>query len=171
MSIDVVPAFAENDHYVIPDTRQPSGWTATNPKIHADLAVKAQEAYSGEWKGIVRMMRAWNRQYDKPIKPSFLIEVMALQLLVPPFGGDYRYEMKAFFASLHDRITDKWPDPAGLGPDVSDRMDAEQCRIAKEKLSRAQQQAALAIQLEKQGKQGAALETWRDLFGPLFPLS
>ncbi len=171
MSFDVVPAFAKDDYYEIPDTAQSSGWTATNPKIHADLAIKANEAYSGEWKGVVRMMKAWNRQKDKPIKPSFLIEVMALQLLHPPFGNDYRYEMKAFFASLADRISDRWPDPAGLGPDVSARMDTEQCRAAKDKLQQAEQQAAYAIQLERQGKQGEALRTWRELFGPLFPLT
>lgn len=172
MSIDVVPAFIKGDHYEIPDTARSSGWTETNPKIHADLAVKAHEAYSKEWKGLVRMMKSWNRKSDKPIKPSFLIEVMALQLLHPPFGGDYRYEMKAFFASLADRIYDTWPDPAGLGPDVSDSMDAEKCRIAKEKLQTAERLAANAIQLERLGKQEAALRAWRDdLFGPLFPLS
>lgn len=172
MSVDVVPAFIKGDHYEIPDTARASGWTETNPKIHADLAVKAHEAYSKEWKGLVRMMKAWNRKNDKPIKPSFLIEVMALQLLHPPFGGDYRYEMKAFFASLADRIYDTWPDPAGLGPNVSDSMDTEKCRIAREKLQTAERLAANAIQLEKQGKQEAALRAWRDdLFGPLFPLS
>lgn len=172
MSFDVVPAFIKGDHYEIPDTEQSSGWTETNPKIHADLAVKAHEAYSKEWKGLVRMMKSWNRKNDKPIKPSFLIEVMALELLHPPFGGDYRYEMKAFFASLADRIYDTWPDPAGLGPDVSDSMDTEKCRIAREKLQTAERQAANAIQLERQGKQEAALRVWReDLFGPLFPLS
>lgn len=171
MSFDVVPAFAKDDYYEIPDAGQSSGWTATNPKIHADLAVEANEAFSGEWKGIVRMMKAWNRQNDKPVKPSFLIEIMALELLYPPFGGDYRYEMKAFFASLADRIYDQWPDPAGLGPDVSESMDSERCRAAKEKLQDAEQQAAMAIQLERQGKQGEALRTWRDLFEPLFPLS
>lgn len=171
MSFDVVPAFTIGDHYEIPDTAQPSGWTETNPCVHADLAVKANKDFSGEWKGMVRMMKAWNRLNGKPIKPSFLIEVTALQVLCPPFGGDYRYEMKAFFASLRDRIEETWPDPAGLGPDVSDRMDAEQCRVAKEKLLAAEQQAARAIQFERQGKQGEALHAWRELFGPLFPLS
>jgi hypothetical protein len=171
MSFDVVPAFAKGDHYEIPDTGRASGWTETNPKIHAQLALDAQKAYSDEWKGIVRMMKAWNRQYDKPIKPSFLIEVMALELLYPPFGGDYRREMQAFFASLADRIYDTWPDPAGLGPDVSDSMDSEKCRAAREMLRKAEQQAAHAVQLERQGKNGEALQAWRELFGPLFPLS
>ena len=85
MSFDVVPAFTKGDHYEIPDTAVSSGWTETNPKIHAEKAVKAQEAYAGEWKGLVRMMKAWNRQQGKPVKPSFLLEVMALDMLHPPW--------------------------------------------------------------------------------------
>jgi hypothetical protein len=171
MSFDVVPAFTKNDHYEIPDTAVASGWTETNPRIHAEQAVKAQEAYAGEWKGLVRMMKAWNRQQGKPVKPSFLLEVMALQILHPPFGGDYRREMQAFFASTAARIGETWPDPAGLGPPVSDSMDAPQRAAAREVLLAAEKQAANAIRLEREGKNGEALRAWRALFGPLFPLS
>lgn len=171
MSFDVVPAFAKEDYYEIPDTAQSSGWTSTNPRIHYDKALDAQKAYSGEWKGLVRMMKAWNREQGKPIKPSFLIEVMALEILHPPFGGDYRREMQAFFASLADRIHETWNDPAELGPPVSDSMDAEKCKAAKTALLEAERQAAQAIRLEREGKQGEALRSWRKLFGPLFPLS
>lgn len=171
MSFDVVPAFAKSEHYEIPDSSTQSGWTETNPRVHAELAVEAHAAYDKEWKGLVRMMKSWNRYHDKPIRPSFLIEVMALQVLHAPFGGDYRREMQAFFATLADRIYDRWPDPAGLGPDVSDQMDLVKCQTARAALFEAERQAANAIQLEKQGKQGEALRAWRELFGPLFPLS
>ncbi len=172
MSFDVVPAFAKNSHYEIPDTATSSGWTETDPEVHFDLAVKAQEAYSGEWKGIVRMTKKWNANQGKPVKPSFLIEVMALELLHPPFGGDYRYEIKAFLASLADRLNETWADPAKLGPPVSDGMDQWARDAAKEKLRAGSDAAAKAIQLERQGKNGEALKVWRyEVFGPMFPLS
>jgi hypothetical protein len=171
MSFDVVPAYIKSDYYEIPDTATTSGWTKTNPKIHAEKATAAHAAFSEEWKGMVRMMKKWNSFHDKPIKPSFLIEVMALEVLYPPFQGDYRYEMQAFFVSLANRIHETWPDPAGLGPAVSDRMDTQQQAIAKKALLAAEQQAARAIRLERGGKQGEALQEWRLLFGPLFPLS
>lgn len=171
MSFDVVPAFRKEDHYEIPDTASSSGWIETNPKVHADLAVTAQKAYAGEWKAIVRVTKSWNRYHDKPIKPSFLIEVMALQLLHPPFGGDFRYETKALFASLAKNILRDWPDPAGLGPNVSDRMSKQERELAQKELCSAELQAANAIRLERQGKAGEALRAWRELFGPLFPLS
>lgn len=171
MSFDVVPAFTKGDHYEIADTAQTSGWTETNPKIHENLAIEAQEAYDNEWKGLVRMMKAWNRKHNKPITPSFLIEVMALQILYGGFGGDYRREMQSFFHTLANRIHEDWPDPAGLGPHVSNAMDKEQCDTARDILLQAEKQAAQAIRLETLGKTGEALRVWRELFGPLFPLS
>jgi hypothetical protein len=117
------------------------------------------------------MMKSWNRYHDKPIKPSFLIEVMALETLHPPFGGTYSREMQAFFHTLADRIAEKWPDPAGLGPDVSDNMTQDKCLSAREALLKAEKQSAAALYLERQNNIGAALKTWRELFGPLFPLS
>jgi hypothetical protein len=172
MSFDVVPAFTKGKNYEIPDTATSSGWTETNPKVHYDLAVEAQEKYNGEWKGIVRMTKKWNAFHGKPVKPSFLIEVMALQLLHPPFGGDYRYEIKALLASLADRIHETWADPAKLGPPVSDSMDKAARDAAKLTLLAGSDAASRAIQLERQGKNGEALKAWRnEVFGPLFPLS
>jgi len=171
MSFDVVPAFTKNGHYEIPDTATSSGWTETNPKVHYDKAVEAQKAYSDEWKGLVRMMKKWNSQKGKPIQPSFLIEVMALETLKPSWGGDYRREMQAFFATLADRLHETWADPAGLGPAVSDSMDSAKIQKARAELRVAEMQAAEAIKMERDGKQGEALKGWRALFGPLFPLS
>lgn len=172
MSFDVVPAFNKAGHFEIPDTGTAKGWTETDPEIHFDKAVAAQNAYDGAWKGIVRMTKKWNANHGKPIKPSFLIEVMALELLAPPFGGDYRYEIKSLLASLADRLDETWNDPAELGPPVSDGMDQSARNAAKVKLLEGSNAAARAIQLEKQGKNGDALRVWRnEVFGPMFPLS
>ena len=171
MSFDVVPAFTKDDYYEIPDTTVTTGWTKTDPRVHHDKAVAAHQAFDNEWKGLVRMMKSWNREQGKPIKPSFLIEVMALEILYPPWGGIYSREMQAFFHTLANRIHENWPDPAGLGPDVSDSMDAQMQAAAKKALLEGEKQAAYAIRLEREGKNGEALKAWRTLFGKLFPLS
>jgi hypothetical protein len=171
MSFDVVPAFVKDGHYEIPDVGNPKGWTETDPEVHYDLAVQAHERYKREWKGIVRMTKKWNASAGKPVKPSFLIEVMALELLVPPFDGDYRYELKGLFAAMTSRIHDEWPDPAGLGPPVSSSMDRAARDAAQVALLKAETAAAAAINLERSGKNGDALKAWRALFGNMFPLS
>lgn len=169
MSIDVVQAFAKNGHFEIPVSD--GGWIETDPDQHAQLAVDAHAAYRKEWKPLVRTIKKWNRHQGRPIQPSFLLEVMALDLLVPPFSGGYPYELKSFFADTADRIHDAWPDPAGLGPTVSDGMSRAEKDAAQLALRQAEIAISQAILLARQGKNGEALRAWRDLFGPQFPLS
>jgi hypothetical protein len=139
--------------------------------VHEEKAIQAQRAYANEWKALVRMMKYWNNHHEKPITPSFLIEVMALEVLHAPFGGEFDREMQGFFHALADRIEENWADPAGLGPAVSDSMDLNSRAAARRALLDAGNAATQAIRLTKAGKNGAALDAWRNLLGPLFPLS
>jgi hypothetical protein len=170
MSVDAVPSVEKRDHYEIPDGTS-GRWVETDPSVHADLATKANRGFSNEWKPLVKMIKKWNDHCGKPVKPSFLLEVMALEILVPPFSGGYVYELKGFFATAAERIGEDWADPAGLGPAVSDQMDAAKIERAKEVLWKAEAATSRAIRFAKEGKNGDALREWRDLFGPLFPLS
>lgn len=174
LSIDVVPAVIAGSDYEIPnkDTGQ---WMKTNPAIHAEKAKNAHQAFSSEWKGLVRMVKYWNNNpkhgADKPVKPSFLIEVMALECLYGDWQGRFDYELQAMFTTLADRIKDVWPDPAGLGSPISDGMDAVRKERARQLLIAASREISNAIDLARKGKNGEALKAWRALFGPKFPLS
>lgn len=173
MSVDAVPAFAASDDYEIPDNDL-GKWIKTNPKTHAAKATAAHQNYSSEWKGIVRMVKYWNnnpKHGEKPVKPSFLIEVMALEALHGGFGGSFDREIQSFFATLADRIFDTWPDPAGLGPPISDGMDQARKERARALLRAAEREAAFAIDLSRKGRQGDSLKAWRALFGVKFPIS
>jgi predicted nucleotidyltransferase len=171
MSFDIVPAFDCGRYYELPDTQSTQKWTKSDPEVHKDKATKKHQAYSNEWKGLVRMVKTWNRAKDKPVKPSFLLEVMALQLFDGDFGGDYRYELKGFFSSAAERIFEDWPEPAALGPHVSDGMDATARQAARVALRAAADQAARAIQLEQRGNVGEALRVWQGIFGSQFSMS
>lgn len=173
VSVDVVPTFAEGENYEIADNDS-GKWIKTNPKIHADKAIEAHQAFSNEWKGLVRMVKYWNnnsKHGEKPVKPSFLIEVMALECLYGGWQGRFNYELQSLFSTLADRVFDDWPDPAGLGPHVSESMDTARKQRARTLLQTASREASLAIDLVRQGCNGDALKAWRSLFGPKFPLS
>jgi predicted nucleotidyltransferase len=174
ISIDAVPAFDIGSCYEIPDTAS-GGWIKTDPEIHAQKAVAAHQSYGNEWKGLVRMVKYWNNNPKhgefKPVKPSFLIEVMALECLYGGWGGAFDREMEAFFATLAGRIEDTWADPAGLGPPISNDMDASRKARAKQMLTQASAEARAAINHSRAGRNGEALKAWRALFGPRFPLS
>jgi predicted nucleotidyltransferase len=172
MSFDVVPAFANADHYRIPDRRQ-GGWIGTNPRIHAEKATAANAAFDKRWKPTVKMVKKWNDHHDKPIKPSFLIEVMALELLAPPWGGSYPREIRQFFSTAIRAIDLSWPDPARLGPEVTARLvekpaERAQARLA---LQGAEQACTEALRLERDVGTSMALDAWQELFGPHFAKS
>lgn len=174
ISVDVVPAFPSGDDYEIPNA-DTGKWMKTNPKVHEQKAIDANGNYGGEWKGLVRMVKYWNNNSkhgtDKPVKPSFLVEVMALQCLHGGWGGRFDYEMQALFSTLADRVLETWQDPAGLGSPVSDGMDAQRKQRARNLLMAASDEASRAIDLARKGQNGDALRAWRNLLGPKFPLS
>jgi hypothetical protein len=170
LSIDAVPAFeCEGGNYEIPD-KVTGTWIKTNPATHAAQATAKNKELDGAWIPLVKMVKAWNRANGRPIKPSFLVEVMAKSLIDSPFST-FPEEVRNFFAAAEATIDRKWPDPAGLGPPVSDQMTPESIKIAKEALKEAQRQAALAFRAEQTGRQGEALQIWRNILGDYFPLS
>jgi predicted nucleotidyltransferase len=174
LSIDAVPAFDVGAEYEIPDSAS-GKWIKTDPEIHKAKALAAQQAYAGEWKGLVRMVKYWNNNpkhgSDKPVKPSFLLEVMALECLYGTWGGQFDREMQGLFSTLAARIFDDWPDPAGLGPSISNDMDQARKERAQRLLLAASREIDIAIDHVRRGRNGEALKAWRTLFGPRFPLS
>ena len=70
------------------------------------------------------MVKGWNRANGKPVKPSFLVEVMAEDAVCrSPVLRLSGRSAQDFFAAMEanlERILA--PDPAGLGPPVSDQM-------------------------------------------------
>lgn len=169
LSIDAVPAYELRDCYEIPD-RDLGKWIKTDPDIHKEKSTEKNKSLDDKWIPLVKMLKRWNRSADKPISPSFLVEVMALDLVDGPFT-DYPGEIRRFFAAALDGIMQDWPDPADLGPSVSDQMTAQKRQEAVAALRAAEVKAARATYLERQGKNGEALVVWREVMGKYFPTS
>ncbi|MDA2912548.1 nucleotidyltransferase [Acidobacteriia bacterium AH_259_A11_L15] len=170
VSFDVVPAFERSGRgYEVPDGKL-GIWIASDPTEHASQATEKNKELDNKWKPLVKMIKGWNRANDNPVKPSFLLEVMAMELVAPEFTN-YPWELQTFFASAAERVTDSWPDPAGLGPDVNDTMSDTEKRHASLALQRAAGDAAAARRLENAGQENDAKRAWRMLLGLLFPVS
>lgn len=171
-SIDVAPAFADGSDYKIPDSGTAADWLKTNPKVHAEKATEANKNFNEEWKPLIKMIKRWNRFNSSPVSSSFLLEVMALDILFPPFSGGYARELKSFFATAATRIYDIWPDPAGVGPDACAGISQSERQAISTKMKETGKAIDRAIQLEKSESYNAANRIWRDeVFGPMFPLS
>lgn len=166
-SYEVAPVFPRpGGGYLMPNG---AGWMATDPTKHGNLVTSKNKNCDEKFVPFVKMVKGINREANDAIKPSFLLEVMGLDLVLEPFGR-YRDEIRFFLASAADRIVEDWHDPAGLGPDVNTRTT----NTEREALARTVRSwlavAEEALLLENEGKERAAVEKWRKLFGWRMPL-
>ena len=169
-SFDVVLAFElDEGGYWIPD-RTCGEWIASDPSVHKTKATAKNAKCDGKWIPLVKMIKGFNREWDKPVRPSFLLEVMALDLVIPRCGH-FQDEIVLFLANAAERVEDEWPDPAGLGPDVNSSMSTMEKRAASGRLREALAIAERAVDLEDEGQHATAISEWRRLFGDRMPKS
>jgi hypothetical protein len=167
-SFDVVPAFERSGGgYEIPDARR-GRWIATDPTIHGEMTTDKNAICGKRFVPFAKMVKAINREADEPIKPPFLFEVMGYSLIDPPFGR-YQDEIRWYLASVEDQVGDCWPDPAELGPDITDTWDTADRQRAKDTVAEWLSIAERANWLEDDGQERAAVEEWRRLFGSRMP--
>lgn len=165
-SYEVAPVFRRHGR----GYRMPNGadWMDTDPQKHAELVTAKNKACDGKFVPFVKMLKGINREADEPILPSFQIEVMSLELVLEPFGR-FRDEIRFFLASAADRVSEDWPDPARLGPDVNEGVTSQQREQQAGILRDWLEVAEDALLLESEGKERAAVERWRTLFGWRMP--
>lgn len=165
-SYEVAPAFGrKGGGYRIANGLS---WMDTDPTKHEDLVTKKNKACDEKFVPFVKMVKGINREAEEPIQPSFLLEVMGLGLVLPPFGR-FRDEIRFFLASVAERIVEDWPDPAGLGSNVNASMSAQRRTEVADIVRGWQRVAEEALLLEGDGKERAAVEKWRQLFGWRMP--
>lgn len=168
MSIEVVPAFDRTGGgYHIPHP-QAGSWLDTNPKKHHEASSRKNAECDAKYVPLVKMIKAINREMGEPVSPSFLLEVMAMDIVMPP-AGRYGDEIIAFLATAAERIHEAWPDPANIGPDVNTQMSHSERESAAQRLRDAQEIAENAVDLQDEGQERAAVEEWRRIFGNRMP--
>ena len=165
-SYEVAPVFPRKGRgYTMPNG---AGWMDTDPQEQAVLVTAKNENCDEKFVPFVKMVKGINREAGDPIEPAFLLEVMGLELVLDPFGR-YRDEIRFFLASVSDQIVNDWPDPVGLGPDVNAGIGMGRRRQLSEVVRGWLGVAEEALLLENEGKERAAVEAWRELFGWRMP--
>lgn len=167
-TFELVPAFEHSDSgYEAPDPDR-GRWIRTDPEAHARLSSEKNAECGQMWVPFVKMLKGWNRQANRPVPQSFLIEVMALRLVRLPFGR-YQDEVTAFLGNMIDRVSGPWPDPAAIGPDVDELLTASNRRCIHDAAVYAHSVAEEAVYLEDEGEERKAVEKWREIFGSRMP--
>lgn len=157
----------EQGGYEIPDPDD-GRWIRTDPNVHARLTSEKNAECNSKWVPFVKMIKNWNAEAGRPIPQSFLIEVMALDLVKSPFGR-YPDEIATFLGNIADHVDGPWPDPAQLGPALDESFTQAQRQRIREAASAAMNVAEEAIYLQDQDKETAAVAKWRELFGNRMP--
>jgi len=167
-NFELVAAFEHSKTgYEAPDPDR-GRWIRTDPGVHARLTSEKNAACSEMWVPVVKMVKGWNRETGQPVHQSFLIEVMALDLVRPPFGR-YQDEITAFLGNVVDRVAGPWPDPAGVGPDVDELLTVSEREEIRRAAAEAHAVAEEAVYLEDEGQERKAVERWRAIFGSRMP--
>jgi len=167
-TFEVVPAFEHSEAgFEVPDPDR-GRWIRTDPNEHAKLTSKKNGDCNGMWVPFAKMLKCWNYEVGKAIPQSFLIEVMALDLVRTPFGR-YQDETAAFFGNLIDTYRGPWPDPASLGPAVDELLTSTDRQAILSSARTCSEISEEAVYLEDQGKERKAVEKWREIFGSRMP--
>lgn len=167
-SFELVAAFSHaTSGFEAPDPER-GRWIRTDPGVHAQLTAAKNDQCKGHWVPVVKMLKGWNRETGKPVPQSFLIEVMALELVRAPFGR-YQDEAAAFFGNAMERVAGPWPDPAKLGPHVDELLSQGERDRMRRAAAAALTIAEEAIYLEDKGQERKAVDKWREVFGDRLP--
>lgn len=165
---DVVPAFhdpQQHGTYLIPD-RDQGRWIRTNPEVHARLGQEANAASNSQLYPAVRAAKAWNELRGKPLR-SFHLEVMAWEAMRGA-GTQALDNLIQLFDGLSTRVTLPCPEPARLGPALSDGIPDP--RKAERLLAEAAATLRRARDHANAGRSGEAHWLLREVFGgQLYP--
>lgn len=159
---DVVPAFVSRPGvYSVPD-RQTGRWVKTNPKIHAELAAKANERAGQKLNPLVKAVKHANVHHRK-LARSFHLEVLAWKILTRD-PGPYLDGLVVLLQGLAAKIGGPCIDPANLGGDIG--PEPAERKAAQAWLERMAKLAAAAKALDDAKQTEAAHAQLRQIFGP-----
>jgi len=166
--VDVVPGFyRENGGYLIPNTNT-GAWISTNPKIHAELMTKSNEAHNGDMVPLVKMIKAWNRKIGDGFV-SFYLEMLALQILQGVRIDDFPSAVRFFFDKGREAVKYAIQDPVEYGGKIYGLQTITTVESAVSAFTTGFLCAQSGEGHSAQGREQKAITEWKIIFGDYFP--
>jgi hypothetical protein len=167
IEFDIVPAFKQlgRKAYFIPE-RQTGRWILTNPRLHKERSREANERSGKKLKPLLRAVKHWNRHQSSSPLGSFHLEVMSYGAFPQPPEG-YLEGLEALFLRLSRQVMLPCPDPAGLGPNVDERMSRTQREAASQLLASAAGKVRHVLK-EERSLPAQAHSRLRAIFGEMY---
>ena len=167
IKFEVVPVFELNDGtYRFADTNDGGKWKTTNPKPEIKAIADLDKTCNGNLKNLCRMARAWKNKWSVEIG-GLLIDTLAHNFLC-----DYGYRDKTyvyydwisrdFFKYLSEQKKDQW---YWLAPGSNQFVWRSGAFVDK-----ASSCHTLAVEaIEKEKSPSVARESWRKIYGTVYP--
>ena len=140
-------------------------WDASDPEKHVELLNSGSSSFRSIRRKIMRLAKAWNRQFVEPGMSSFQLSVWAWEFLEPGTG------VAGGLHTLFDRAASRLeagevtPDPAGVSDDLKLLKDAD---VVATRLRKAADSIAAAIDSDDEDEVRRAMSAvfWKYLDAP-----
>jgi hypothetical protein len=139
-TVDLIVALTRKDGALwIPNLDRP-GWDPSDPECHARLMTADPATLRRTGVKIVRLAKAWNRQYTQPGLSPFNITALALACITEGMGvATGLAELFTYAAKdLKQRLT---PDPANVSPPIKVLIDRNSVVLRLEQASQRMEEA------------------------------
>lgn len=131
-------------------------WEASDPEAHVVLLNGGQPGFRSTRRKVIRLAKAWNKQFYEPGVSSFQLSVWALEFVEP--GQGVAKGLMSLFAGAASRLEagESTSDPAGVSPDLRLLKDAHTvaCRLRK---AAEAMEVAMATQVEDAVREAVSL--------------
>lgn len=165
-SVEVVPVWAINSRYLVPDTHSGGSWKTSDYAAEQQNVADSDRATNGNTRKLIKMMKVWQQHRSVPIK-SLVLELRAVNFLArweyaPNSSVYHDWMVRDFFAELIKNANNYCTIPG---------ID-EKCQYGDEWLSKARTALAAATRAcehEGESLNYLAAEEWQSIFGSLYP--
>lgn len=170
--VDVVPCFNRiGGGYLIPNTYWGANWIGTDPKKHNDIYTETNKNRGGNFKPLVKMLKAWNKSNGNFFQ-SFHLEELARKVFLSQGIQDFPTALKYFWKHGEAKLDKKIQDPAGAhyNDDIAAYLDKKsKWEEAQSRFKTASSRVEKATNFAAQGKIKEAYAEWKKIFGDYFP--
>lgn len=170
--VDVVPCFKRSGGgYLIPNTGAGKSWIGTDPKAHDKIYTEVNTDKGGNFKALVKMLKAWNRANGSFFQ-SFHLEELARKVFLYNGIQDFPTALHYFWKWGEEKVDKKIQDPAGAvyNKDIAAYLDkADKWEEGKRRFRTARSRTEKAIAFAEKGNTEAAYSEWKKIFGDYFP--
>jgi len=167
LRVELVPAFTtEHDGVFRIADRHSDRWILSAPQIHTEISTEANQRSGGHLKPVIKMLKAWKRQHNLPIK-SFHLEVMCYSAPILP-SHTLSEALACALSYLRQAIVFPCPDPARVGAPLDIDMTPQERKQMVFQLSRCAKSSVEALDLESRNPIWSH-NRWCRIFGELYP--